>query len=138
MSSDDEDTRSQQGKQYLISQKPWRSPIVTQFFRTLDAIGRLLRVEMRGQPMRWRIDDPTRESQSPAVASLPSNAYLDNWLDQLEEWERIRHDIREDEEYDFSFPEWVERYALPTARTHVQRGLIISIIDDYGPTMKIK
>lgn len=106
MSSDEEDTSTPGGRQFLIIEKPWRAPQVTQFLRTLDLISRAYKREKRGQPMRYRIEGPQR-SESDAVPGLPENFYEDEWLQGLQEWKRIMYQIKVDEEWDYSFPDWV-------------------------------
>ncbi|KAG8903169.1 hypothetical protein FRB99_003642 [Tulasnella sp. 403] len=109
MSSDEEDFDSTLGKRYLVAKKPWRAPIVTEFLETIDRFGQAVRTEFRGQGPRVRIRHESRESTSRALPGLPSNAYSDQFLDDLEEWEYDMLEIDEDE-CDFALPDWVHRY----------------------------
>lgn len=107
MSTDEEDRSNQNGRRFLISQKPWRSSDVKQFLRTLDQIGVILKVELRGQPARIRVDDPQRESESQPTRGLPANLYSDEWEEGLQDWQRVMYMIRTEEQCDLTMPDWV-------------------------------
>lgn len=108
MSSDDEDMKTTP-KQYIVSQKPWRSLELKQFLRILDRLAILFKVEARGQSSGHRVDDLGRRSEGSPVRSLPSNAYLESWKASQENWQTIIFDIRADEVYDLTLPDWVMR-----------------------------
>lgn len=109
MSSDDPDEDTSNGRQFLISSKPWRSEAFTQFLRTLDLLSQAHKRELRGQPMRHRVEGP-HTSSADVVPGLPVNCYSEEWLATLPEWKRIMYDIKTDEVYDFSLPSWVSTY----------------------------
>ncbi|KAI0713030.1 hypothetical protein C8T65DRAFT_574203 [Cerioporus squamosus] len=112
MSSDEEEEGAPL-RRYRVFVKPWRSKVVTEFLRILDALHRRYRQKAgagtkRGSPPRLRylcLD----ESTSKAVEKLPINAYDETWYATLKGLRK--DDIAAKAPYDFTIDqsviEWV-------------------------------
>ncbi|KAG8898346.1 hypothetical protein FRB99_007495 [Tulasnella sp. 403] len=103
MSSDEDDEES---KAYLIAKKQWRSAELDQFLHRLDRISELRDRETRGYPLRKR-EACDRISEALPVKGLPRNCYKRDYLQNMNPWKREQLAIT-NEDYDFSFPDWVE------------------------------
>lgn len=90
--SEDEADHSHGKAIYVIKDLPWRSPLVIEFFRVLDALHRSTRFNANGEAEpgampRTRVPSGRKDETAVVPKGLPRNFYSETFLQTLEDFE---------------------------------------------------
>ncbi|KII90906.1 hypothetical protein PLICRDRAFT_28798 [Plicaturopsis crispa FD-325 SS-3] len=112
--SEDEADHSNGQARYVIHDLPWRSPLVSEFFRVLDCLHLSTRFNANGDAEpgampRTRIPSGRKARNSKVPKGLPRNFYSEDFLQSLDEFEYRQYKIQP--EVDLTHTEAMKRVA---------------------------